>query len=412
MERIKIECPSKKIEGKINISGSKSISNRILLIRALCHDNFEINNLSNSDDTQTLLSLLNQDGEVYDAHHAGTTFRFLTAYFSIKGDTQVLTGSQRMQQRPIGPLVDALRALGARIDYVANEGYPPLRIYPFGGQQSKVLEIKADISSQFISALCMIAPVLEHGLEIKLIGPLVSKPYLDMTIQMMGEMGINIDMNNDTIKISNGAYVSKDYEVESDWSSASYFYSIAALSESCKLELPHFFLPSMQGDSAIAEMTKALGVSTTFGDKSIILKNESEQSRLYAYDFIKQPDLLQTISVICAAKKIHAQYSGLKTLAIKETDRVAAMQKELSKIGITLRESHESNFEIEQYGECKVDNPIFDTYQDHRMAMSLAPLSMIAPVYINNPKVVSKSYPNFWSDLESLGFLITKVDTA
>lgn len=408
MQRIRLTGPLGPIRSHLHITGSKSISNRVLLIRALSQKTFDISNLSKSDDTVTLDKLLQSTNDTFDAHHAGTTFRFMTAYLSIQKGRQILTGSDRMLERPIGPLVDALRQIGANIEYNGKEGYPPLAIDSFEKQKSREITIQADMSSQFISALCMLAPVLEQGLVIHLKGDLVSRPYLEMTLSIMHDFGIESSFSADTITVEPQAYKGKNYLVESDWSSASYHFAIASISKDCEIQLSHYFQESYQGDSKITEMSKAFGVESIIESDVLTIQSGKKASKMYSYDFIRQPDLAQTIAVMAAANGISASYNGLKTLAIKETDRVKALTIELKKTNINISKSENPLFEYVQEGQASfIDEPIFDTYKDHRMAMCLAPLSLLHPIQINNPDVVSKSYPSFWKDLKQLGFEIT-----
>ncbi|NNE13717.1 MAG: 3-phosphoshikimate 1-carboxyvinyltransferase [Saprospiraceae bacterium] len=405
MNKLILRGPQSDIDVSLTIGGSKSITNRVLLIRALSGNNFEIENLSNSDDSQTMMNLFaDQDQHIFDCHHAGTTFRFLTAYFSLQKGEQILTGSARMKNRPIGPLVDALRSLGAHIEYLEKEGYPPLKIRPFNKQKTKDISIKADISSQFISALCMIGPSLKQGISIKLEGELVSQPYLEMTLKIMSDFGIKSNFENQQIHISSQRYESKKYLVESDWSSASYHFAIAALKPNSKILLNHFFEDSLQGDSAITKMAQSFGVQTTFNGTSLLIQSDDHNLNEFNYDFIEQPDIAQTIAVMAAGKGISVFYNGLKTLRIKETDRIEALQNELKKINVNLIKSLKDHWEFEQFGFAKINNPVFDTYQDHRMAMSFAPLAILGNICINEPEVVSKSYPDFWDHLKEMGF--------
>jgi len=409
MSELILKGPKTPIKAHIKIGGSKSISNRVLLIRALSQTHFNIENLSNSDDTSTLLKLL-RDGshKTFDCHHAGTTFRFLTAYLAIQEGEQILTGSDRMKQRPIGPLVNALRNIGAEIVYLEKEGYPPLKIKDFKKQTSNEISIKADISSQFISALCMIAPVLKKGLKIKFEGELVSQPYLEMTLKIMSTFGITSKFESNKVEIEPQSYNAKNYLVESDWSSASYHFAIASIIPGSELKLNHYFENSLQGDSAIVQMAQSFGVESSFDGSILNLKSNSSHKDLFAYDYIKQPDIAQTFAVMGAAKNIKLKYNGLKTLRIKETDRVAALQNELSKVGISFEKSTDGKYEFEQSGNIKISKPSFETYQDHRMAMAFAPLAILNEIKIIKPEVVSKSYPDYWQHLEEMGFEIIK----
>ena len=396
--------------GDITLNGSKSISNRVLIIRALCKHPFDIKNLSTSDDTVTLQSLLSSDETILDAHHAGTTFRFMTAYLATRPTHKTLTGSQRMQQRPIGPLVNALRSLGADIHYENNEGYPPLVI---NGKQLRGGEVSIDasISSQFLSALLLIAPTLEHGLKLSLMGELVSQSYLMMTLRIMEYFGISYAWQDNIITIEPQSYVAKDFYVEADWSAASYFYSVAALSDSSEITLRGLQKNSLQGDKAIADISKHFGVITEYHTDHIVLrKNITEDlPTVLEYNFMLCPDIAQTVSVMCAGLGIQMLFSGLQTLYIKETDRVAALQTELQKVGVFLSKlpskfsaKTDVVYHIQEGKAAANGRPTFDTYNDHRMAMAFAPLAMLFDVEIADKLVVTKSYPSFWDDFLSL----------
>ena len=413
---IQVNYTGDKIEGTIKLDGSKSLSNRALIIRGLCKQHFEIDNICESDDSIILQKLLAQSpDEVYDAGHAGTCYRFTTAYLALQGGTQTLTGSERMKERPIGILVDALRDLGADIEYLENEGYPPLKINAFDHEKrvSKV-SISGAVSSQYISALIMIAPTLPDGLEIIIEGELVSRPYLEMTLKMMAYFGISYRFEGNTINIAHQDYKPKDILIEADWSAASYYYSIASI-KSSKIVLQGLFEDSWQGDSAIVELGKKFGIETTYGDNELtIISNPDKRDKLLDHDFIKEPDIAQTVAVMCAANAVEGFFTGLQTLRIKETDRIDALKTELGKVGVSLyklppKMSQKSG--VEYYGisgkAANKDIPVFETYKDHRMAMAFAPLGILLPIQIIKPEVVSKSYANFWKDLASLGFTIT-----
>ncbi len=419
MKNLTISCKNQTLKGEITLSGSKSISNRALLIRALCSEYFEIFNLSDSDDTVTMENLLNSNSDVLDAHHAGTTFRFLTAYLSTQDGTHVLTGSERMQQRPIKALVDALNFLGADITYIKNEGYPPLKISSPKTVWKNDITLPANISSQYITALLLIAPTLPDGLTIRLEGEIVSKPYIEMTLGMMDYFGVKVitDWQNQMISISHQAYVAKDFFVEADWSAASYYYIIAGLSKSADIVLHGLHEDSLQGDAAIAQIGRKFGVETVFGNKSIrIVKDEKVIiPEFFEYDFIKEPDIAQSVSVLCAGLGVNALFTGLQTLRIKETDRIAALQNELQKVGVFISKmpaKFSKKTGVEYYmQEGKAifdqdDGAFFETYNDHRMAMAFAPLSLLGSVEVQDPNVISKSYPNYWKDLIKLGFQI------
>lgn len=409
---IRIRKQDKKIKGKIHLAGSKSISNRALIIRALCRDNFAIEGLAASHDTQTMLSLLSQEGSAtYDAGPAGTTFRFMTAYLSLQKGSQILTGSERMKQRPIGVLVDALKVLGADIEYLEKEGYPPLKINEASnfGSIDKI-SLPANISSQYISALLMIAPTLPNGLSLELEGEIVSIPYIEMTLNMMAVFGIEYNWEGQVISIAAQSYQAKPFTVEADWSAASYYYSIAALADEVDLELHGLFEESTQGDSAIAKMMEDLGVQTTFHGDHLRLTKSGHVKPSFEYDFIKCPDLAQTLVACCAGMGVTGLFTGLQTLRIKETDRIAALKAELIKGNAYFTQlppkfSPKSGMEYHMIdGQFEVESATIETYEDHRMAMALAPLSMLGPLIIEDKDVVNKSYPAFWKDLETLGF--------
>jgi 3-phosphoshikimate 1-carboxyvinyltransferase len=420
MSSIKVVAKTKNISGKVKLSGSKSISNRVLLIQALTKDPFDIENLSDSDDTQTLWNLLKSDSNTLDAHHAGTTFRFLTAYLSMQEGTQILTGSDRMKQRPIKALVEALNHLGADITYLENEGYPPLSIQSPKSNWKSEIELPADISSQYITALLLIAPVLKNGLTIRLFGNIVSRPYIEMTLNIMAHFGVISEWIENEIKVTHQAYQAKNYHVESDWSAASYYYSIAALSQTTDIVLEGLHAESLQGDADIVKIAEKFGVITTYDHHQLTISKPSDSPvpEFFEHDFIKVPDIAQSVAVMSAGLGTQVLYSGLQTLKIKETDRIAALQSELSKINVFLSKmptKFTKKTDVEYFlqdgkASFKPDElPAFDTYNDHRMAMSFAPLSLIHPIQINNPEVVSKSYPNFWKDLRSLGFEIEEI---
>ncbi|MEZ5059511.1 MAG: 3-phosphoshikimate 1-carboxyvinyltransferase [Saprospiraceae bacterium] len=403
MEILELEAGKKNLSGIIELDGSKSISNRVLLIKALSQKDFDIQNLSNSDDTQTFVRLLKQDTEELDAGAAGTTFRFLTAYFAFQKGTQILTGSNRMKQRPIGILVDQLNRLGASISYLEKEGFPPLKIGEGTPNNTSELQIPANISSQYISALMMLAPTLPNGLNIELTGKIVSPSYLELTLGILSDFGIKSQWEGNQIKIPPQNFQPLDYTIEADWSAASYHYSLAALADSADIFLKGLYKNSLQGDSVIAEIMESFGVTTLFEKDGIrILKKEVKTPARFDYDFINCPDIAQTLVVICAAKGVPGTFSGLQTLAIKETDRCQALADELRPLGIEFTgDKKEGVFDLK--GKIRFNGiPIFKTYHDHRMAMSLAPLSLLNKIKMEDPAVVSKSYPDFWKDLNKL----------
>ncbi|MCB9033056.1 MAG: 3-phosphoshikimate 1-carboxyvinyltransferase [Chitinophagales bacterium] len=403
-----IKAPNHAIKGSITLNGSKSIANRALIIQALCKDDFVIQNLSNADDTLVLQQLLNSNDTILDAGAGGTTFRFLTAFLALQeGRTVVLTGSERMQQRPIKILVDALNSLGADISYTNNTGFPPLRITGKKLSGGKII-LPADISSQYISAILMIAPLLENGLTMQLEGEIVSIPYIEMTLRLMNYFGITTNFEGNTINVEQGNYIAKDFFVEGDWSAASYFYAITSLAEAAEITLHGLTNQQIQGDSIIARIGEQFNIKTTYNiDNSItIVKGIENNVDYFEYDFIRCPDLAQTVMAMCAGNCIDATFKGLQTLKIKETDRVAAMNTELFDLGFATIEQQDTNeWTLENCTPQVYNQHEINTYEDHRMAMALAPLALkIGTLTIKESGVVSKSYPNFWNDLNILGF--------
>jgi len=390
----------------IQISGSKSISNRLLILESL-FSNIRIGNLSNSQDTQLLKKALSENTETVDIHHAGTAMRFLTSYYSIMdGKTTVLTGSQRMKERPIGYLVNALRDLGAEIEYLENEGFPPLKITGKKIVKTSV-EVPAHISSQFITSLLLIAGKLDNGLEIHLTGEITSRSYIEMTLDILTKAGIQNSFTGNTIKVESFAgdqSAAIAYEVESDWSSASYFYSFAALGRKT-IQLKSFYRESTQGDSAIAAIYKEFfGINTTFTEEEHKITLEPVQEFTFpekiVLDMNNCPDIAQTLCVTAAALQIPFEISGLGTLRVKETDRLSALYNELEKLGAKT-EITDATIASLSFNEPQEDISI-RTYQDHRMAMSFAPFCLMQELNIEDEEVVEKSYPAFWNDLNSL----------
>ena len=399
---------SQKINAQIGITGSKSETNRLLLLQAL-YPNLNIENLSNSDDAEVMQKGLSiSNGEV-DIHHAGTAMRFLTSYFASQESKEVvLTGSSRMKQRPIKILVDALRALGAHIDYVENEGYPPLKIK---GKRLKenTVSLPANISSQYISSLCLIAPSLEKGLQIELVGKITSVPYIKMTLALLEQIGILTKFENNTISIQPKTKVEPaTLVVESDWSAASYFYSLVALAEvGTEIKLSSYKENSLQGDSVLSEIYKNFGVETRFAENAILLtKTTNHKLETLNLKLDNAPDIAQTIAVSCFGLGMGCHLTGLHTLPIKETDRLAAMKTELEKFGAQVKIDEES-LTLLPTSAIKKDVAV-DTYNDHRMAMAFAPLALKTEFFVNDAGVVSKSYPDFWSDMKLVGLQIKK----
>jgi 3-phosphoshikimate 1-carboxyvinyltransferase len=376
-------------------------------MNALAMNQSRLHNLSDANDTQLMLKLLKAEDDVIDVEDAGTTMRFLTAYFSITKQRKVLTGSHRMKERPIGILVDALRTLGADIVYQEKEGYPPLSIEGFEGQKVTSLKIRGDVSSQFISAIMMVAPVLPKGLTLELEGKVGSRPYIEMTASLMAAFGVKSDFKENKITINPQFYYPSEFTVESDWSAASYWFAISSLSEQAELQLPRISLSSLQGDRAIVEIMKPLGVSAEMKGDKLTLSKGNESTEL-TWDFTHCPDLAQTVAVVCAAKGIKGYFTGLESLRIKETDRIAALQNELRKIGADLIEDDSANWTLIP-SKLLPASATFQTYKDHRMAMAFAPLATKMNVVIEDPSVVKKSYPNFWVDLKAVGFAFTKL---
>ena len=413
-----ITCP-KPIDTSITLPASKSISNRALIIQALTKGGMMPENLSDCDDTEVIIRGLKKQSDIIDIKAAGTAMRFMTAYLSATNSENTITGTERMKHRPIGILVDALRDLGAEIEYVGEEGYPPLHIR---GKQLEggTLEIPGNISSQYISALLMIAPILTKGLELKLTGNIISRPYIDLTLHLMHEFGVSAEWTDfDTISVKPQAYQQRAYTIESDWSSASYWYEILALADDTvsKVTLQGLKDGSRQGDSAVRYIFSLLGIKTSFKDKvsngllEAILTRHSRMLNRMEYDFTNQPDLAQTLITVCPLLGIPFHFTGLGSLKIKETDRIEAMKREMEKLGYILYD--ENGTELSWNGErCEpMAEPIIETYEDHRMAMSFAPLAIkLGEIRINNPEVVSKSYPHYWDDLRKAGFYIQQVD--
>lgn len=404
MNLIRLHTDKKNLSGEIAISGSKSESNRLLIINSLYGNPVQLKNLSNSEDTQVLQNALESDSQTLDIHHAGTAMRFLTAYFSVQPEKEImLTGSERMKQRPIGILAEALRSLGSEIDYLERDGFPPLQI--IGKKLEKdFVELNANVSSQFITALMLIAPRLPNGLTIQLNGKITSVPYLEMTIQLLNQLGLEADRNGNSIQIFPAEKIeTQEFMIESDWSSASYFYAMAALSKSADLKISSYKTNSMQGDSAVVDIyNKYFGVKTKFtGNQIQLQKITGFQSKQMELDLNSTPDIAQTIAVTCAGLKTKCKLTGLETLKIKETDRLVALQNELFKVG-AISEITESTLEIIDFIHSE-KLPVIKTYDDHRMAMSFAALAMVQNIEIEKPEVVRKSYPDFWLDIEKIG---------
>lgn len=411
--------PPRHVDTRILLPASKSISNRALIIHALTGGNVMPENLSDCDDTKVIIRALSHRPEVIDIKAAGTAMRFMTAYLSVTEGKHTITGTERMKHRPIGVLVDALRYLGAEIEYAGEKGFPPLRIR---GRQLEGgrLEIPGNVSSQYISALLMIAPVLSKGLEMKLTGGIVSRPYIDLTLHLMHQFGVSAEWTDiDSITVKPQPYRQRPYTIENDWTAASYWYEVLALTDELgsKVVLPGMLDGSRQGDSAVRYIFSLLGIKTAFADREAdrltdaTLTRHSCMLNRMDYDFTNQPDLAQTLIATCPVLGIPFHFTGLGSLRIKETDRIEAMKTEMEKLGYILHA--DSGTELSWEGDrCEpAAQPVIDTYEDHRMAMSFAPLAIrLGRIGINHPEVVSKSYPHYWNDLRKAGFHIVQTD--
>lgn len=397
------------VRASLRLPASKSISNRALIIHALSGGEARLHNLSDCDDTRVMLRALREETPEIDIMAAGTAMRFLTAYFSVTAGERVLTGTERMRQRPIRPLVDALRRLGADIAYAENEGFPPLRIR--GGRlNGSVIELRGDVSSQYISALLMIAPMLPHGLTLRLSGTIVSRPYIDLTLHLMTEFGADVSWaSEDEIVVGPKPYVCVPFTVESDWSAASYWYQVAALSDGPDIELFGLFRRSHQGDSRGAQLFARLGVRTEFTETGVRLRKEGVLPERMDEDLLDIPDLAQTFVVTCALLGVPFRFTGLQSLRIKETDRLTALRTELGRLGFVIEETGGDTLCWEGIRGMVEENPVIRTYEDHRMAMAFAPACLRFPnLRIADPHVVSKSYPHFWDDWKRAGFGIMR----
>ncbi|MFN8347508.1 MAG: 3-phosphoshikimate 1-carboxyvinyltransferase [Spirosomataceae bacterium] len=430
MQAVTVYPPQQSINAVVPLAASKSESNRALIINALTDFKGDLENVSAARDTQTMLRLLQSTDPIADVLDAGTTMRFLTAYFAVTGQQKTMTGTPRMCERPIGILAEALRSLGADIVYLNKEGYPPLQLNGFSYSGRNHVKIRGDVSSQYISALLMVAPTLPEGLTLELTGDVGSRPYIEMTLQQMAAFGAVYEANWEakTIHVPAQTYRPTHYQVESDWSGASYWYSVIALAEEAEAELLGLKENSLQGDSAIVKIMEKMGVKSTFTKRGVHL-TKIPAKEAFEWDFTDCPDLAQTVAACAVAKGIAVTMTGVESLKIKETDRIAALQAELPKIGgelveITACEKYkvqrvkgqgakgkgqEAKGEDSQIGlstlQTGLDNqnfPLIETYDDHRMAMAFAPVGMVHPIRISEPHVVAKSYPSFWEDLKKV----------
>lgn len=408
MKRIRI-TPPQRIDTTVQLPSSKSICNRALIIHALAKGECPPDNLSDCDDTRVMVRALQELSPTIDIMAAGTAMRFLTAFLSVTEGTHLITGTERMRQRPIQILVDALRTLGADIEYAGEEGFPPLRITGRKLNQREI-SLPGNVSSQYISALLMIGPVLPQGLHLTLTGSIVSRPYIHLTLQLMHDFGAEAEWVSECeLEVKPQPYRPRPYSIESDWSAASYWYEIAALTPEATVHLPGLFQASYQGDAKVAELFRMLGVETSFHDRSVTLTHTGECVRRMEYNFVHQPDLAQTFVVTCALLDIPFRFSGLQSLKIKETDRMAALIAEMKKLGYVLTEADGSILSWDGTRTQPDAHPAIDTYEDHRMAMAFAPAAIrLHELQINNPHVVSKSYPHYWEDLQAAGFQLTE----
>ncbi|KHJ37274.1 3-phosphoshikimate 1-carboxyvinyltransferase [Pedobacter glucosidilyticus] len=404
---ILISNAPKQIQETIRLTGSKSESNRALIIQALSGGKVKVENLSAAADTVTLNHILNslaQEPAEVNVGPAGTAMRFLASYLTVKGVQTVLTGTERMKQRPIGILVDALNKIGGQITYVEKEGFPPLQIAPAFKQTQNKVSIKGDISSQYITSLLLVAAALEEGLTLEIEGELTSKPYVEMTLGFLTQCGIQHTWEGNQITIAHQEFESSTLVVEPDWSAASYWYAFAALADEATITLPYLRQNSLQGDSVIAAIMAHFGIATAYSEEGIIIKKVPHQLSEKFFDLKDCPDLAQTVIVCSAALGHEATFTGLETLKIKETDRVAALQNELAKIGVKLIEEN-LNYTLDCSGLHFPDKISIATYEDHRMAMAFAPLaSFVKEVEVEEANVVEKSYPSYWEDVKKIGF--------
>lgn len=402
----------RQLNSTIALPASKSVSNRALIINSLAGGGRQLRNLSDCDDTEVMINALRDRPDVIDIKAAGTAMRFLTSYLAATDGSHVITGTERMKHRPIKPLVDALRRLGADIEYVGDEGFPPLRINGHrlsGGEVS----IPGGVSSQYISALLMIGPVLDKGLRLRLTGGIISRPYIDLTLWIMSEFGADAEWTDiDTITVNPKPYTATPYHIENDWSAASYWYEMMAIrgDADSEIRLEGLSDGSRQGDSIARYIASLLGVHTTFGGgglSEVTLKCKGRRLQRLEYDFVSSPDLAQTFVVCCAAMGVKFRFTGLQTLKIKETDRIEALKREMRKVGYVINDVGGSEL-LWDGTMCQPEaDPTIDTYNDHRMALAFAPLALkLGSIKINDPMVVTKSYPRFWDDLRRAGFVV------
>ncbi len=404
-----IKSPEGMWQADVKLPASKSISNRALILNALSYSPFPIQNLSDCDDTNVLVRALESNDRDFDIQAAGTAMRFLTAFLAKIVGEWTITGTERMKNRPIRALVDALNSLGARIEYIEKEGFPPLRIFGSALQGGEI-SLAGNVSSQYISALLMIAPTMENGLVLHLTGDVISKPYIQLTLQLMKQFGVEAEWQGEsTLRVAPQSYRPVPFTVEADWSAASYWFEMMALSRSAHIRLQGLFKHSFQGDAMGARLFSQLGVGYDFGE-GLTLRRTGQITRKFVHNFVNEPDLAQTFAVTCAMLDVPFYFNGLQTLRIKETDRISALKNELKKLGYVLKDP--SAGVLAWDGErCEPEsNPIINTYEDHRMALAFAPVALVRKegIRISNPFVVSKSYPHFWEHLLAAGFSVEK----
>ncbi|MDD2798183.1 MAG: 3-phosphoshikimate 1-carboxyvinyltransferase [Bacteroidales bacterium] len=401
----KITAPS-SLKGTVKLPASKSISNRVLILNALSYSDFEVENVAECDDTQVMLKVLDSDDNHFDIKAAGTAMRFLTAFLSKIVGEWTITGTERMQNRPIRILVDAINQLGGRIEYIEKEGYPPLRIFG-SALQGGELELDGSVSSQYISALLMIAPTMEKGLTLRLKGEIISRSYIEMTLKLLHEFGVKSTWVENVIRIQPQEFIPREYRVESDWSAASYWYEMVALSNEGEIELLGLNKTSTQGDSQVAEIFTQLGVKTTFTLEGVKLTKTGSVTPKLIYNFVEQPDLAQTFVVTCCMLGVPFYFNGLQTLKIKETDRILALKNEMKKLGYVITDKKDSVL-VWNGERCEPSpNSAIATYEDHRMAMAFAPAALkMSHILIDEPQVVTKSYPLYWENLKKVGFSV------
>ncbi len=399
--------PPEKLQTTITLPPSKSISNRVLILNALSCSPYPIENLSDCEDTQVLIDAFNSDSNVFDVKGAGTAMRFLTAFLAEMEGEWIIRGNNRMHERPIYPLVNTLIALGAEIEYLEKEGYPPLKIKGkhLGGGE---VYLSGNMSSQFVSALLMIAPKMDNGLIIHLENEVISKPYIHLTLGLMEKYGVKAKWEGKDITVKHQEYVPTPIKVEADWSAASYWYSIASLIPEAEVTLLGLNRNSLQGDSNLVNLFPDLGVSTEFIPDGVIIRKTKKSAKKFFHDFVNEPDLAQTFVVACCLLNVPFLFSGVQSLKIKETDRINALKTELLKLGYVLKDDNEYRMLEWDKERCfPQKNAVIETYNDHRMAMSFAPACIpFESVIIDNPGVVAKSYPKFWDDLKKAGFTI------